>query len=240
MKKVFYYAAAMLLTMGMVSCEIEDDGGDGGSNNSNTSDSPTSTEWVDLGLPSGLLWASCNLGTSTIGQYGNYYAWGETQPKSVYSWETYQYGDYDSDNGNTLYKYNTYEGFGHVDGITTLENIDDAARAARGGGARMPTASEWQELLTNTTSQWTRVNNTYGRLFTASNGNSVFFPAAGRKMGEELGGEGESGLYWTSSLSENTPISARCCYLTSDDRNLTVSSRDRGLTIRPVRPASKQ
>ncbi|MCQ2319676.1 MAG: hypothetical protein MJZ90_12290 [Bacteroidales bacterium] len=101
-------------------------------------------EYVDLGLPSGLLWATCNVGADSPEDYGDYFAWGETETKSDYDWDTYKWcnGSY-----NTLTKYNTKSSYGTVDNKTTLELSDDAARANWGGSWRMPTEAEFQELI---------------------------------------------------------------------------------------------
>lgn len=192
MKKFFMIAAIALLTLGMSSCHKDDDnGGSGNGNTPSTPTNPTDTtstptdttatpvpdEWVDLGLPSGLLWAKCNLGATTPEGYGNYYAWGETQPKSEYTWATYTYGDFDST--YHLYKYNTSDSYGTVDNKTTLEAMDDAATVALGSGARIPTYDDWVELRSNTMGEWTQQNGVNGWKFTATNGNSLFLPAAG-------------------------------------------------------------
>ena len=111
--------------------------------------------YVDLGLPSGLLWATCNVGADNPEDYGDYFAWGETQPKDTYNWSTYQYcnGSY-----NTLTKYCSNSSFGYngfTDDLTTLLPEDDAATANWGSHWRMPTEEEWQELYRNTTNTWT-------------------------------------------------------------------------------------
>ena len=170
---------------------------------------PVPDGWVDLGLPSGLLWATCNLGAIIPEEYGDYYAWGETQTKSDYSWDTYTYGDdYDPETRTwTMYKYNTAVSFGTVDNKTVLEAMDDAATQVLGGGARIPTADEWQELLDNTTCEWTQHYGVSGREFTAANGNSLFLPAAGVRDGSSLYNDG-TGYYWSSSLYANYPIHA--------------------------------
>ena len=129
----------------------------------------TSGDWVDLGLPSGLLWATRNVGASSPTDYGNYYAWGETAPKNVYDWSTYQHVRCDC-NEKTKYTFS--------DGLTCLQPGDDAATANYGG--HTPTKEEWMELYNNTTSRWVNINGVNGWSFTGSNGNSLFLPAAGR------------------------------------------------------------
>ena len=147
--------------------------------------------YVDLGLPSGLLWATCNVGASSPEEYGDYYAWGETDTKSNYSWNTY----FDTTNsGNTFTKYN------HNGGKTTLELSDDVAHVKWGGSWRMPTYAEQTELRTKCTWTWTTQNGKNGYKVTGTNGNSIFLPAAGYRYVTSLNGAGSYGRYWSSSL----------------------------------------
>ncbi len=196
-----------------------------------------SNDWVDLGLPSGLLWATRNVGATSPEDYGDYFAWGETTPKSVYDWTTYIYcnGDYDQLTkycNNSSYGYN-----GFTDNLTILQPGDDAATANYGG--RTPTSAEWQELINNTTAQWTTRNGVNGRLFTSSNGNSLFLPAAGSLWGIALYSAGSSGYYWSSSLNTDIPYGAWDFYFYSDSQGLYdyFYRRLRGLSVRAVRSA---
>ena len=123
----------------------------------------TTSPYVDLGLPSGTLWAACNVGAVTPEDYGDYFAWGETQPKDFYDWSTYQYcnGSY-----NTLTKYCSDASFGYngfSDTLSILLRENDAATANWGSDWRMPTNEEWQELYNNTTHVWTTQNGGNGR-----------------------------------------------------------------------------
>ena len=180
--------------------------------------------YVDLGLPSGLLWATCNVGAETPEEYGDYFAWGETQPKSVYNWDTYQYGD-----GSTFTKYTG------SDGLATLLPEDDAAAANWGNGWRLPTKEEWEELYNNTTVTWTQQNGVNGRLFTASNGSNLFLPAAGYRYDSSLHYAGSDGGYWSSSLYTDSPYSAWYLYFYSGYYDMGYySGRDYGLSVRPV------
>ena len=197
-----------------------------------------SGQWVDLGLPSGLLWANCNIGASSPTDYGNYYAWGETQSKSVYDFSTYQY--YRGDNGISGYtKYCNISDYGYngfTDNLTTLQSSDDAAAANWGGGARMPTAAEWQELINNTTHQWVTIYGVNGQCFTGSNGNSIFLPAAGGRVGASLNDDGLIGYYWSSSLGTDYPFDARGCYFDSGVvGNWDYGGRYFGYSVRAVR-----
>ena len=131
-------------------------------------------DYVDLGLPSGTLWATCNVGANAPEAYGDYFAWGETTPKLSYDWSTYKYGAaYDQ-----LTKYcddSSYGRFGFADQKTTLEASDDVATVNWGAGWRMPTAEQWEELKNKCRSAWTTLNGSTGRLFTGPNGNTLFF-----------------------------------------------------------------
>lgn len=182
--------------------------------------------YVDLGLPSGLLWATCNIGADAPEDYGEYFAWGETTPKSVYNWGTYQLYD-----GSNVTKYTG------SDGLTNLLPEDDAAAANWGGGWRMPTIEEWQELVQNTTITWTTINDVNGRLFTASNGNSLFIPAAGYYYASTLELSENYGLYWSSSLYMINTDGARNFYYNSEGYLLFNFGRCVGQSVRPVRSA---
>ena len=192
-------------------------------------------EYVDLGLPSGLLWATCNVGADNPEDYGDYFAWGETQPKDTYTWSTYQYcmGSY-----TTMTKYCNKSSYGYngfTDNLTTLLPEDDAAAANWGGNWRMPTQEEFRELYNNTTVTWTQQNGVNGRLFTAANGNSLFLPAAGSRWVDELDDAGNNGDYWSSSLHTGYPNSAWRFYFSSGYCSMGSGSRSFGFTVRPVR-----
>lgn len=164
-------------------------------------------EWIDLGLPSGTKWASCNVGAKDYEGYGDYFAWGETSTKEIYNWSTYIYcnGSY-----NTLTKYCSKARFGYngfTDRLTTLEAIDDAATANWGEGWRIPTNEEMRELYLGCTYVWTTLNGVNGLKFTGPNGNSIFLPAAGIRNESSLELDGTDGAYWTKSLTTNWP----CC-----------------------------
>ena len=199
-------------------------------------DGAAAAEWVDLGLPSGLLWAECNLGATKPEEYGDYYAWGETSTKEVYTWETYKYCTAVDEDGwiKTLSKYNTDSEYGTPDHLTPLQPSDDVATAKLGNGARMPTETEWNELLDNTTSEWTTVNGVYGRRLTASNGKSLFFPAPGGRYGSELHYAGENGVYWSTSLRADNPDGAWYFSFGSDGQGVYNYGRHCGFSVRAV------
>ena len=192
-------------------------------------------EWVDLGLPSGTKWATCNVGATKPEEYGNYYAWGETEPKTTYDWNTYKWcdGSYD-----TQTKYCTSGRYGTMDDKTVLELADDAARANWGGQWRMPTDDEWTELRENCTWTWTSDYNgtgVAGRIVTSkTNSNSIFLPAAGYRGSDDLNNAGGNGFYWSSSLYTDGPLNAWGVYFCS--ANLYGGSLGRfcGRSVRPV------
>ena len=222
MKKTTRFLVFVALSAGllMAGCESDDNGGN------------TSVEWVDLGLPSGLLWANCNVGATKPEEYGGYFAWGETTPKNVYNWSTYRYCTVDGEGVlTTLTKYNTLAYYGTVDNLTTLEPSDDAATVNLGAGARTPTIEEWQELINNTISEWTTLNGVYGRMLTGPNGNSIFLPAAGF----HLRGAGIYGYYWSSSLYTDAPYFARSFNFNSTNQAVVVYYRLYDHSVRAVR-----
>lgn len=193
-------------------------------------------EYVDLGLPSGLLWATCNVGASSPEDYGDYFAWGETEGdksgKTEFNWSTYKCcnGSYD-----TMTKYCTDSYFGTVDNKTVLELADDAARANWGGSWRMPTKEEQDELRNNCTWTWTTQNGVNGRKVTGPNGNSIFLPAAGFRSGSSLYYAGSYGYYWSSSLYTSCSVYAHILDFGSDSVNRIDFYRYDGLSVRPVR-----
>ena len=194
-------------------------------------------EWVDLGLPSGTLWATYNIGASSSEGYGNYYAWGETSTKSTYLWDTYKYanGAYDK---LTKYCYESnYGNNGFTDNLTTLQAGDDPATAQWGSGWRTPSKTQWDELLNNTTRKWTTQNGKAGYLFTSKkNGQSVFLPAAGVRWDSGLNGAGSHGFYWSRSLDTGDPYRVWGLYFSSDDCGMYSGSyRYYGFSMRPVR-----
>ena len=192
-------------------------------------------EWIDLGLPSGTLWATCNVGANKPEEYGDYFAWGETQPKSNYNKSTYKYCN---ESNNTMTKYCTSSSYGTVDNKTELEPADDAATVNWESGWQMPSKAQQQELINNnyTTTIWTTQNGVYGRKITSkSNGNSIFLPAAGYCAGTSLYHAGSYGGYWSRSLRTICSDDGHLLYF--DSSNLDTGRFDRpcGLSVRPVR-----
>lgn len=176
---------------------------------------------IDLGLPSGTLWACCNVGASKPEDYGNYYAWGETQPKDFYYWSTYI----------------------HCDGPRKCHDIGsdiagteyDAATANWGAPWCMPSKEQFDELNSNCTSVWTTQNGVNGRKFTGPSGGTIFLPAAGERYNDRLD-NADCGYYWSSTFSDWQPYCA--WYLIFHSGAVGVScagDRYYGLSVRPVR-----
>ena len=189
-------------------------------------------EYVDLGLPSGLLWATCNVGADSPEDYGDYFAWGETEPKSTYNWGTYKWCE---GSAYTQTKYCTNSYYGTVDNKTILELSDDVANANWGGDWRMPTKAEQDELRTECTWTWNTKKGVNGYTVTGPNGNSIFLPAAGYRDDSALLIAGGYGDYWSSSLGSNYSYNAY--YLHFDSGNVGWDYSDRryyGHSVRPV------
>ena len=197
--------------------------------------------YVDLGLPSGLLWAYSNIGATNPEDYGNYYAWGETETKETYDWSTYRYCN-GSETTLTKYCYDeSYGNDGFTDTLTTLEADDDAATINWGSNWRMPTQTEMQELVDNCDTTWTTQNGVAGMLFTSrTNGNSIFLPAAGGRVDSSLSAAGSFGYYWSSSLSSSDTYNAWDLYFNSGDCSMGRSYRYYGLSVRAVCRSQKK
>jgi len=193
-------------------------------------------EYVDLGLTSGTLWATCNVGATKPEEYGDYFAWGETtgynSGKTNFDWSTYKWckGSY-----TTMTKYCTNSSYGTVDNKKELELSDDAARANWGGQWRMPSSAQIDELISECNTEWTTQNSVYGRKVTSKkNGKSIFLPAAGYRRGSSLYNAGSYGYYWSRSLYESDGYYAY--YLDFFSNNFCRVSRSRfyGQSVRPV------
>lgn len=193
-------------------------------------------EYVDLGLS--VKWATCNLGANSPEEYGDYFAWGETAPKSDDSWTTYKWCE---GTDSTLTKYNINSDYGIVDDRTRLEMEDDAACANWGEKWRMPTDAEWSELMDNCISMWTIQNGVLGRKFVSKkNGNSIFLPTAGRWYEGSLVDARSHGYYWSSTLCTDAPDNAYCVDFSSRGIYLDPGSRSSLMPVRPVRgPAAE-
>lgn len=214
MKKLFSLGALLVLAMcaGFI-CSCNDDveetppatitPPDG-----NVTENKDTHEYVDLGLPSGTLWATCNVGASKPEEYGDYFAWGETTTKSTYEWGTYKYSS------------------------------DDAATANWGSGWQMPSREQCYELINSsyTTTTWTTMNGVKGRRITSkSNRNSIFLPAAGYRGGTSLYNAGYDGYCWSRSRDTSDSGNAYGLTIYSSGINTLNYYRYYGLSVRPVR-----
>ena len=193
---------------------------------------PTDVYAIDLGLPSGVKWASCNVGAEKPSDYGYYYAWGEILPKRDYLWKTYEY--YNRENKVTKYCTTaSYGDNGFVDNKIVLELEDDAASANWGSNWRMPTHKEWMELIDSCNWIWASQNGIRGyQVISKINGNSIFLPIAGMAYDYT----DSIGCYWCSSLDEDSPYYAKYIHFTSINMPTTEDhwSRSDGLSVRPV------
>ena len=188
--------------------------------------------FVDLQLPSGLLWAETNLGAENDTDFGDQYAWGETKVKEDYSQATYRYGtDFEKKT-----KYNS------TDRKTTLSPEDDAATALWGKDCRIPTNKELEELGDTTNCTWTWAEKTTAKgdtirgyeVKSVHNGNTLFLPASGAHNGKNYYKEGEDALYWTSTLATRSTGEAFCLYFNLGHYSYYMNDRSLGASIRPV------
>lgn len=226
MKKYYSFLMCLFVALSsfLLSC--------GGSKNGEATSPTNGHEYVDLGLSSGLKWATCNVGANNPWEYGGYYAWGETEEKSNYDWGTYKWcrGSYDN-----MTKYCDNSDYGRVDNKTILEPQDDVAHVKWGGSWRMPTIDEQRELLNECTWEWTELNGVSGYSVTGPNGNSIFLPVAGYRFCAEAYGRGSLGLYWSSSLYNFNSLSAYYFYFYSDVHSWEcLNLRHCGQSVRPV------
>lgn len=191
--------------------------------------------FVDLGLPSGTLWATCNVGAERPEDFGSYFAWGETSPKDTCDWDRYSLT---TGGANNLTKYCTDEFYGSVDGLTTLLPNDDAATANWGSHWRMPTFKEQQELLNGCIWVWTdnyAGTGVSGRMGTSiATGQVIFFPAAGYKGAGRFYSVGDYGEYWSSTLDTSGCDSALDFSFVSGNFNTYGNSRYNGQSVRAV------
>ena len=190
-------------------------------------------EYVDLGLPSGTLWATCNIGATSPEDYGDYFAWGETTIKTDFRWSTLNYcGD---EKGENFSKYNTLPKYGSVDNKTTLERSDDAATANWGVNWCMPTRQQFQELNDKCSWTWIVRNGKIGYEVKGPNGNTMFFPGAGCRVGTFFSND-SCGHYWSSSLDVVEPFGGSGLDFNSDDLYFDGWYwRFLGRSVRPVR-----
>ena len=203
----------------------------GSSNNNNNGH-----QFVDLGLPSGTLWATCNVGASTPEELGDFYAWGETETKADYSWSTYKWcnGDKCSVSNPTLTKYCDRGGYGLMDGKVSLELEDDVAHVKWGGDWHIPTQVEFQELMDNCTIEWIKIaDKQHAYKFTSANGNSILMPASGEWSNTNFYNDDFN--YWSADLANNKSNNIWVVnYLSNNSIEFSGSGRYRGFAVRPV------
>ena len=189
---------------------------------------------VDLGLPSGTKWAPFNIGATAPEEYGDYFAWGEIEPKSTYSWSNYKFTT--TNDGSSFTKYT-------IDGTTELEDADDVAVQLWGGDWQMPTIAEWQELIDNCSWEWQKKGNTTfggvaGYKVTSKKegytGKYIFLPAAGFRDGADLIIAGSVGDYWSRSLYTNGSSNARFLFFDSGGERTSYANRYNGISVRAV------
>ena len=188
--------------------------------------------YVDLGIS--VKWATCNVGATKPEEYGNYFAWGEVEPKADYTWSTYKWC-----NGScyTMTKYCTESDYGTVDNKTVLDKEDDAAAVNMGGSWRMPTIEEQQELIDECTWTWTTLNGINGCNVEGPNGNSIFLPAAGyiNTFNPGFLFAGSKAALWSSTLSTKGSVYSSYLFFTSDGVNYYYNGERSGLcTVRGV------
>lgn len=193
-------------------------------------------EWVDLGLS--VKWATFNVGATKPEEYGDYFAWGETEPKEDYSWSTYKWGN--GSNGE-LSKYSFHNHYGTVDYKTQLDPVDDAAHTHISGSWRIPTDAEWIELYENCT--WTRTTNYDGTGVagivvtsrkTGYTDKTIFLPAAGNRVNKYVENTGDYCSYWSSSLSKTDPLQAYSLHTNKTSITSPEKTRFVGRSVRPV------
>lgn len=186
---------------------------------------PTPGQWVDLGLPSGVKWAGWNVGASAHEEYGGYFAWGETSEKSVYDFDSYQHKEIYrySSNGTPIWQYKYI-------GDCISGTSYDVATVRWGGGARMPTLQEIEELDNECYWEGGYVNGVKGVFAIGPNGNSIFIPFAGCRYDTGLYDEGGDGYYWSGTLDGGDHYAyGLVCYY-----GYHIWYREVGLTVRPV------
>lgn len=191
---------------------------------------------VDLGLPSGTKWASCNVGATKPEEFGDYFAWGETSPKSDYSVATNKWMEPSSSSFHNVNKYNTNSQYGDVDNKTTLDLEDDAAAVNWGGSWRMPTTEQITELINNCDHTKTTLNGFVGWMFTSKlNGNSIFFPSTGQYVDTSIFSTTVGNVYCLSNTLTNTTFTQFAFSLFCSDYGVVLSNMTARVNGTPVR-----
>ncbi len=237
MKRALMVLAVLIMTF--TGCYKDNDNG-----RKSTTGTLNGHEWIDLGLPSGTLWATTNVGADTPEAYGDYFAWGEPQPQASneYSWECYKYAGSDYDKFTKYCSESSYGDNGYTDTLVRLLPEDDAATANWGNGWRMPTSEELEELIEKCVVMNITQNGVKGRIFIApGGGKSIFLPAAGNRCYYGNFGNNDIGGYWSSSLDILSPHYAMYLFFNSDSDNCRWGSYNRyyGFSVRPVCASQK-
>lgn len=278
-KTVLLWAMPIMALLSLVSCEDKDDAITNDAN-SIVDASDDENEWqncqqvnlsvgntngyeyVDLGLPSGILWAKMNVGADSITDFGDYFAWGETEPKMDFSNHNYKFitfgtiedsievGYYTKYVHKSIAEYTGYKGY--YDNKTVLDLEDDAAAVKMGGSWRMPTHCEMEELLENCEKQYVSYQGVNGYKLTGPNGAWIFLPASGFYYSDYVMGPNEQARYWCSSYFKSTlglyednfwgpTFFAKSIYLAfkSEQIQCWAYCRFHGYTIRAVCPTTK-
>ena len=263
MKKTLKAIAAVMLSMAMVfavGCKPDnesddgDDNGGGGGNDTPTivdnggNGSLNGHDYIDLGLPSGTLWATCNVGAGVPEANGGHFSWAETVDKTDHvdqlNWVGYQYSAAETNSEKRLTKYCSvaeYGNNGFTDELTALQPSDDAATVNWGEGWMMPSVAQFEELMEVCSGTRTYLNEVEGFQFTSPNGQSIFLPLAGRYMGDSYWSYMFTrGEYWTRELNVEYPYSAKIFgwdaigYANDDDFMQSGCYRCYGISVRPV------
>ena len=190
--------------------------------------------YVDLGLPSGVLWANCNVGATAPEGYGGHYAWGEVEEKSNCTWDTYKW--FNASN-STVLKYCTADSYGLVDGDNLLDPEDDVASVEWGAHWRMPTGKEQDELREKCTWEWVNYKGVNGYRVKGPNGNCIFLPAAGDRNGATINEVGVSSNYYSKSLSTERSDASYGLGFNKEFYTKYICARFLGLSVRPVLPS---
>lgn len=191
-------------------------------------------EYVDLCLPSGTLWATCNVGADKPSDYGLYFQWGDTKGYSkeqVGKYKEFNWGDYKFSKNRSGSNFSKYATTGEI-----LKLKDDAAHINMGGDWHIPTPSQFKELLDNTTSAWTTLYGVNGRMFTSIKDKSkcIFIPAVGNAYNNRLYGSGSYGYVWSSALYRTDVYNGQYLFLNSEGTDLNGNGRNFGFSIRGV------
>lgn len=204
---------------------------------SNPTGYETGHGYVDLGLPSGTKWATCNVGAQSPHEFGGYFAWGETLEREYYEFFDWEYYKYCKGDDSSFTKYCLDRDYGIADGKTELTISDDAARAQWAGSWRMPTNEQWSELVSKCEWVWKPYCGNNGYYVKGPNGRTIFLPAAGMQEDEGNITYNESCRYWSRTLCDWNGCQKAWGFILHPDIVMYSEPFDRcyGLTVRPVK-----